>query len=68
MDIEHARARAEAAFKKKQEARVEGEKAMAEYKARQHALQERTAELRALRLMRDEGRKKVIASAKKRSD
>jgi hypothetical protein len=68
MDIEHARARAEAAFKKKQEARVEGERAMAEYKARQQAVRERTAKLRALRLMRDEAGKKMIASAKKRSD
>jgi hypothetical protein len=61
-------ARAEAAFKKKQEARVEGERAMAEYKARQQAVRERTAKLRALRLMRDEAGKKMIASAKKRSD
>ena len=68
MSIEIARARAEAAFKKKQEARIEGERAMAEYKARQQAVQERTEKLRALRLMRDEARKKVIAPAKKQSD
>jgi hypothetical protein len=68
MNIEIARARAEAAFKKKQEARIEGERAMAEYKARQQAVRERTAKLRALRLMRDEVRKKVIAPAKKQSD
>jgi len=67
MSIEIARARAEAAFKKKQEARIEGERAMAEYKARQQAVRERTAKLRALRLMRDEARKKVIAPAKTRS-
>ena len=68
MNIEIARARAEAAFKKKQEARIEGERAMAEYKARQQAVRERTEKLRALRLMRDEARKKVIAPAKKQSD
>jgi len=67
MNIEIARARAEAAFKKKQEARIEGERAMAEYKARQQAVRERTAKLRALRLMRDEATKKMIAPAKKRS-
>jgi hypothetical protein len=40
MIIEHARARAEAAFKKKQQARVEGERATTEY----HAEKDGTAE------------------------
>jgi hypothetical protein len=52
MRPEYARERAEAAFKKKEESRVEGNKAMAEYKAHQQALREQTARLRALRLAR----------------
>jgi multidrug efflux pump subunit AcrA (membrane-fusion protein) len=46
------RARAEALFKKEEQMR-EGEKAMAEYKAAQQAIREKTARLRALRLARD---------------
>ncbi|HEY7243911.1 MAG TPA: hypothetical protein VH678_08515 [Xanthobacteraceae bacterium] len=53
MIVEHARARAEALFKRKEEARIEGDKAMAEYRAREQALRERTARLRALRLARE---------------
>jgi len=45
------RARAEALFKKEEQIR-EGEKAMAEYKAAQQAIREKTARLRALRLAR----------------
>jgi hypothetical protein len=45
-------ARAEALFKKEEQMR-EGEKAMAEYKAAQQAIREKTARLRALRLARD---------------
>jgi hypothetical protein len=56
MIIEHARARAEAAFKKKQQARVEGERATTEYKEQQLTMQKKTARLRALRLARDEAR------------
>ena len=37
----------------KEEARIEGTTAMAEYKARQQALREKTARLRALRLARE---------------
>jgi hypothetical protein len=47
-----AHARAEALFKKEQQLR-EGAKAMAEYKATQKAINEKTAKLRALRLARD---------------
>ena len=46
------RARAEALFKKDEQMR-EGEKAMAEYKAVQQAIREKTARLRALHLARD---------------
>src|SRR5437016_367352 len=53
MHSEHARVRAEAAFKRKEQARVEGQKAMEEYRAEQRAIREKTARLRALRLARD---------------
>ena len=46
------RVRAEALFKKEEQMR-EGAKAMAEYRAEQQAVQEKTAKLRALRLARD---------------
>jgi hypothetical protein len=45
--------RAEAAFKKKEERLLDGQKAMAEYRADRRAVQEKTARLRALRLARD---------------
>ena len=45
--------RAEAAFKKKEERLLDGEKAMAEYRADRRAVQDKTARLRALRLARD---------------
>ena len=54
IDADQARIRAQAAFKRKEEARVEGLKAMDEYKAGQRAMQEKTARLRALRLARDQ--------------
>jgi len=63
----HASERAEAAFRRKEEARVEGDKAMAEYKAKQQAMREKTARLRALRLARDEARKKIAPPIKERS-
>ena len=43
------RKRAEAAFKKEERAR-DGAKAMTEYEANTHAIREKTARLRALRL------------------
>ena len=50
---QEAHARAEAAFKKKETQLREGQKAMAEYRAKRFAVSERTARLRALRLARD---------------
>ena len=49
MDSDTARNRAEAAFRKEQQAR-DGAKAMLEYEAGMRAVQEKTARLRALRL------------------
>jgi hypothetical protein len=59
IDAGQARIRAEAAFKRKEQARTEGLKAMDEYKAGQRAMQEKTARLRALRLARDQARKQT---------
>jgi hypothetical protein len=53
MSAKQAHDLAEAAFKKKEAQLREGQKAMAEYNADRLALRERTARLRALRLMRD---------------
>ena len=52
MSFDQAQRRAEALFKKEQQLR-ENQKATAEYHAKQHAMQEKTARLRALRLARD---------------
>ena len=49
VDSEHARNRAEAAFR--------GLKAKEEYEAGQRAMREKTARLRALRLARDQAKK-----------
>jgi hypothetical protein len=49
MDPDTARARAQAAFRKEEQAR-EGAKAWLEYEAEGRATQEKTARLRALRL------------------
>jgi hypothetical protein len=46
-------ARKKCSFKRKEEAHIEGNKAMAEYRARQQALREKTARLRALRPARE---------------
>jgi len=67
MNSEQARQRAEGAFKRKEQARVEGEKAMSEYKAQQRAIREKTARLRALRLARDDAAKNTAAPTKPRS-
>ena len=58
-----ARQRAEAIFKKKEKAFVEGQKGMHEYKANIEATKEKTARLRALRLARDEAEAKRASSA-----
>ena len=57
VESEHARNRAEAAFKRKEDARAEGLKAKAEYEAGERAMREKTARLRALRLARDQAKK-----------
>jgi hypothetical protein len=59
IDPEHARNRAESAFKRKEAARVEGLKAMEEYQASQRAMREKTARLKALRLARDQAAKRA---------
>jgi len=58
MDLERARNQAEAAFKRKEEARVEGLKSTEEYKASERAMREKTARLKALRLARDQAAKR----------
>jgi len=50
-----ARQRAEAIFKKKEKAFVEGQKAIQEYKANIEMTRQKTARLRALRLAREGG-------------
>ena len=53
-----ARQGAEAIFKNKEKARLEGQKAMHEYKGSIEATRQNTARLRALRLARDEAEAK----------
>ena len=65
MNSDEARARAETAFKKEQQAR-EGTQAWLEYQAQARASQEKTARLRALRLAR-EASDKATAPIKKRA-
>ena len=57
VESEHARSRAEAAFKRKEETRAEGQKAREEHEAGLSAMREKTARLRALRLARDQAKK-----------
>ena len=52
MHSNEAQRRAEALFKKEQQLR-EAQQAMADYQAKLHAMREKTARLRALRLARD---------------
>jgi hypothetical protein len=59
IDRERVRNQAEAAFKRKEEARIEGLKAMEEYRAGQHAMREKTARLKALRLAREQADKRT---------
>jgi hypothetical protein len=55
-------------LKKKQERLRDGQQAMAEYVADKHAMRERTAKLRALRLARDAAISQTpVVPAKKRS-
>ena len=56
------------ALQKKQERLRDGQQAMSEYLADKHAMRERTAKLRALRLARDAAIGKTpVVPAKKRS-
>lgn len=60
--------RGSTALKKKEERLRDGQQAMAEYLADKHAMRERTAKLRALRLARDAANNQVsVTPAKKRS-
>jgi hypothetical protein len=62
MNSRGARERADAIFKKKEEALPDGKKAMKEYKTNIETTREKTAQLRALRLARDEAdAKRAIA-------
>ena len=68
MSIRSANAltRAEAAFKrfkKKEDERLDGQNAMAEYEAQRAAVREKTTRLRALRLARDEAAKRKDAAS-----
>jgi hypothetical protein len=60
-EADHARRRAaaEALFKKKQEESLEGSRAREVYQANERAMREKTARLRALRLARDQARKRA---------
>ena len=58
MHSDEALRRAQALFRKEQQAR-EGEQAMAEYQAKLDVVREKTARLRALRLARDAANKKT---------
>jgi hypothetical protein len=61
--------RGSTALQKKEERLREGQQAMAEYLADKHAMRERTAKLRALRLARDAANHQasIAPAAKKRS-
>ena len=64
-DVNRARDRAEAAFKKKEQQLREGQQAMAEYQVACAVTREKTARLRALRLARDAGLKAPVPAAQK---
>jgi len=53
-EIESAKARAEASFKRKEEQACEGAKAWAEYQEQRRAEAEKTERLRALRLAKED--------------
>ena len=57
IESDQAHRRAEALFKKEQQAH-EGQEAMAEYRRQQDVIREKTARLRALRLTRDAAKNK----------
>jgi uncharacterized protein (DUF3084 family) len=65
---EAALARAEAQFKKKELQALEGQQAMAEYRAKAAATRENTARLRELRLASEEAARRQAAAAKRKPD
>ena len=64
MHSDEAQRRAEALFKKEQQMR-EAQKATADYQAELHAMREKTARLRALRLARDAARQGALPADQK---
>jgi hypothetical protein len=54
--LDQAKARAEAAFKRKEKQAAEGAQAWAEYQAERRAIEEKTERLRALRLAKEASR------------
>ena len=58
--------RGSTALQKKEERLREGQQAMAEYLADKHAMRERTAKLRALRLARDAGGQPITRPSRRR--
>lgn len=63
-DTSAARARAEANFRKEERAK-DGAKAMMEYQAQSRATRERMAQLRALRLAKEDADKKTAPAGKR---
>jgi hypothetical protein len=61
---EAIRHRADASFKRKELQLREGAKAMAEYEADAHAIEKKTARLKALRLAREEQDRQAAAAKK----
>jgi len=64
MKADEPQRRAEALFKKEQQLR-DGQQAMAEYQTEVHAMREKTARLRALRLARDAANQKTPPAKQK---
>jgi hypothetical protein len=64
MNSTEAQRRAEALFKKEQQSR-EAQQAMADYHAELHAMREKTARLRALRLARDAANQIAVLAGQK---
>jgi hypothetical protein len=64
MNSDQAHRRAEALFKREQQSR-EARQAMADYQAGLHAMREKTARLRALRLARDAANQRALLAGQK---
>ncbi|MEJ2374461.1 MAG: hypothetical protein P8Y71_03250 [Pseudolabrys sp.] len=65
LDVNAAKARAEASFKRKQDQASDGAKAWAEYQAERRALSEKTERLKELRLAREAAAAAVSKPGKK---